>query len=137
VTPAEKAIVDAAVRWAPQLPSIQAEHALQDAVFILLEERAAPKRVTQEVRWAEVAEGDRIYRMPNGAPAQYAAPGGVWLEVTSASSIGDRQRIHVHGVRRAIEPEAARRVTVQRGATGQAMDMFSTVLFSGPTAAQR
>jgi hypothetical protein len=134
MTPGERVVVEAVLRWAPQLPSIQAEHALQDARNALLAERAEGPPDEVEITWGQVVEGDQIYRGPQGQAWTAGAPGGRWYEVTRAGLIGGgKARINARGIPRAIQPDAGKFVVVRRGVTGKAVDMFATVLWSMPT----
>lgn len=136
MTPAERVVVEAAVRhcegeckggWGN----------LIDAVNALLAERNGPPPETVEITWGQVVEGDKLYRMPNGAPAIIGQPGGVWMEVVGSGALqGAQRKIHVKGIGRPIQPVASKPVTVQRGATGKAVDTFGSVLWSGRTAVE-
>jgi hypothetical protein len=138
VTPAERVVVEAAVRWAAlweRRPT--GNHApLWDAVQVLLAERAGSQPLTVEITWGQVVEGDKLYRAPNGGPAQVGQPGGVWREVTQSGPLdgGKVMRIHVQGLPRPIQPSAAKPVIVRRGKTGQGVDALGSVLWSGPSA---
>ena len=137
MTPAERVVVEAAVRWAASR-TIGSLDPLQDAVDALLVERQGPQPETVEITWAQVVEGDHLYRAPGGGPG-VIGQAGQWMEVVSAAPIGNgvQRKIHVKGLGRPIQPVSAKPVTVQRGATGKALDMFGAVLWSGPTAAER
>lgn len=132
MTPAERVVVEAAVRWAPDPEDDGASAMLMSAVDALLAERAGPQPETVEITWGQVAEGDQIYRAPNGAPVPPGAP-GKWFEVTNAGPLAgtNRVRIRVKGIGKPIQPEAGKAVTVKRGATGQAVDTLGAVLWSG------
>jgi hypothetical protein len=137
MTPAERVVVEAAIRWSASTQAMRAEgfHAeLSEAVDALLAERSEPAAETEEITWAQVVEGDKIYRAGNGAPLPPDAPGGSWLTVDRVSGLpGGRRRIFVQGLRKPIEPLAERPVIVQRGATGTAVDALGSVLWSRPT----
>jgi hypothetical protein len=78
------------------------------------------------VRWDQVAESDKIQN-----PATKA-----WHEVTATvlSKDGALVKVWVKGQAVALKPRpAAGVVDVQRGATGEAVDLFQ-VIFSGRTA---
>lgn len=137
MTPAERVVVEAAVRWAGRRrPTDPRDIGLWDAVDALLAERNGPQPETVEITWGQVVEGDRLYRMPNGAPAQPGRP-GVWMEVVGAGALpGGQCKIHVKGIGRPIQPTASKPVRVQRGATGKAVDALGSVLWSGRTAVE-
>ncbi len=138
MTPAERVVVAAAVRWHS---SVQAErpegfHAeLDAAVDALLAERAGPQAETVEITWTEVVEGDQIYRhRTGGGPVPLDSPAGAWFTVTDRGGLmpgTNRIRLHAKGIGRPIQPVATRLVTVKRGATGKAVDMLGSVLWSG------
>jgi hypothetical protein len=140
MTPAERVVVEAAVRWVQSLPTPLPDSAaprlidVRDAVDALLAERAGPRPATVPLTWGQVVEGDQLYRAPNGGPAQPGQPGN-WHEVLQTGLLGNhgRVRIHVKGLPRPIEPEAHKPVIVRRGKTGQAVDALGGVLWSGPS----
>lgn len=127
MTPAERVVVAAAVRWhenpngerAPDLDKM-----LDAAVQALLAERADPAAPTDStMRWADVVEGDEIYSDNTRW----------WYAVMSSGPLAGTPRVRVvaKGLPKAIEPAAAAPVRVRRGPTGLAVDMFATVLWSG------
>lgn len=124
LTPAERVVVEAALRWVPQLPSIQAEHALQNAVLALQSERADPDALMeQEITWGQVVEGDEIWSDKTKR----------WYEVTRAVHAGGtegKSLINAKGIPRGLKPNSADPVKVRRGPTGNAVDMFASVLWS-------
>lgn len=133
MTPAERVVVEAAVRHV-DTGCVSAGLELLEAVQVLLEERKGPRPETVEITWAQVVEGDKIYRASNGAPLPPDTPGGSWLTVDRMSGLPDgRRRIFVQGLKKPIEPLAERPVIVQRGATGTAVDNLGSVLWSRAT----
>lgn len=134
MTPAERAVVEMAVRLvgAGHFP-LTAEHRdLYDAVDVLRAERNGPEPETVEITWAQVVEGDKLYRGPDGRAAEPGSPGGRWMEVRQSGPIdGGKVRTFVVGLPRPIQPIATRKVIVQRGATGKAVDVLGSVLWSG------
>jgi hypothetical protein len=80
----------------------------------------------QSIRWDQVVESDKIQN-----PAD-----GKWYEVTATVLSQDRTlvKVWVKGQWRALAPRrAAGMVDVQRGKTGEVVDLFQ-VIFSGRTA---
>jgi hypothetical protein len=122
MTPAERVVVEAALRWVPQLPSIQAEHALQDAVQALQAERAGGQPQEHDLTWGQVVEGDEIWSERTGK----------WYPVTAATHQPPAaSTISAKGIPRVLRPMPGDPVRVRRGATGEAVDMFASVLWSG------
>jgi len=122
VTPAERALIDAAKRYVPQLPSIQAEHALKDALGALDRESAAREAEGRERTWGDVITNDEIY----------SAKTGRWYKVVSTNRQGDRVAIMAKGLPKIIKPLAADPVRIRRGDMGRAADVLISVLTSGP-----
>lgn len=135
MTPAERVVVEATVRYVKSEADRYRYADMAEAVDALLAERAGPQPETMWVTWGQVVEGDKLYRGPDGRALEPDAPGGRWMEVRSAGPIdGSRRvRIHVIGLPRPIEPIMDMEITVQRGATGKAVDALGSVLWSGPT----
>jgi len=75
-------------------------------------------------RWGLVVEGDEIYSDRTNR----------WYEVTGSVAIKgtDRVKIFARGVPKAFERNASDPVTVRRGPTGAAVDVFQLV-FSAQT----
>lgn len=76
----------------------------------------------QEITWGEVVESDEIY----------SAKTGRWYEVIEVRARGARVAIRAVNLPKVIEPLATDKVTVRRGATGEAVDMMISILYSGP-----
>jgi hypothetical protein len=134
MTPAERVVVEAAVRWAADHDHHEMEDIpLLEAVDTLLVERNGPALEVQEITWSQVVEGDQLYRAANGAAAPVGAPGGRWMEVTRSGPLVQtgRMRINVKGIPQPIQPHADRMVVVKRGATGQAADVICSLVWSG------
>lgn len=142
MTPAERVVVEAAVRWRDAIEegrsALGVSGDLLHAVESLLAERDGPQLETVEITWAQVVEGDQIYRSMNGAPVPAGSSAGVWYEVTAAGSLTgtDRVRVRARGIGKPIQPVADKPVTVKRGATGKAVDTLGSVLWSGANAPQ-
>jgi hypothetical protein len=139
MTPAERVVVEAAVRYALAAATGQEDlPQLLLAVDALLTERAGPQPETVEITWGQVVTGDLVYRALNGAPLVPDAPGGKWFEVLQTGRHApDRVRINVRGIARPIQPLAGAAVTVKRSAMGQAVDVLASVLWSGPTSREQ
>jgi hypothetical protein len=135
MTPAERVVVEAAVRWAADHDHEAANGQLLLAVDALLIERNGPALEVQEITWSQVVEGDQLYRAANGSAAPVGAPGGRWMEVTRSGPLVQtgRMRINVKGIPQPIQPHADRTVVVKRGATGQAADVLCSLVWSGPS----
>jgi hypothetical protein len=139
MTPAERVVVEAAVRLVEINPyniitSDLTAMNLSDAVDALLAERAGPQPETVEITWAQVVEGDQIYRAKNGGPIEPGNAAGQWFTVTDRGGLmpgTDRIRLHARGIPKPIQPVASRLVIVKRGATGKAVDMLGSVVWSG------
>jgi hypothetical protein len=134
MTPAERVVVEMAVRWAA---GHTVDKPLLKAVDALLAERAGPQPRLVEITWGQVAEGDMIYRsLATGGALPPDAPGGTWREVLRAGPLAgtDKVRINARGIPKPIQPPAANPVIVRRGATGKAVDALGSVLWSGPSA---
>lgn len=74
--------------------------------------------------WGMVVEGDEIH----------SAKTGKWYEVRGSVSIKGSTKVKIFavGVPKAFEREASEAVTVRRGPTGKAVDVFQ-IIFSGQT----
>ena len=144
MTPAERVVVEAAVRWKQardaRFDSHHVERAAANgdlllAVDALLAEHAGPQPALVEVTWAQVVEGDQIYRDASGRAMEPSQPNGFWREVTRSGplkhSVPLRMRINAQGIPRPIQPLAAGKVWVKRGVTGKAVDVLGSVLWSG------
>lgn len=136
MTPAERVVVEAAVRWYQAVANDDDSQgqALVQAVEALLAERAGPQSETVEITWAQVVEGDEIYRAKSGGPIEPDNAAGKWFTVTDRGGLipgTDRIRLHAKGIGRPIQPIADKLVTVKRGVTGRAVDALGAVLWSG------
>lgn len=122
LTPGERVVVEAAIRWR-RGPNVGHQY-LMDAVDALEAERADPDAlVEQEITWGQVVEGDEIYSPKTGR----------WYEVTRAVHAGGtegKSLINAKGIPRGLKPNSADPVKVRRGPTGNAVDMFASVLWS-------
>lgn len=126
MTPAERVVVEAAVRWVAATPETvhRVNRDLIDAVDALLAERADPDAPQeQEITWGQVVEGDEIW-----SPKTQR-----WYEVTRAIHAGGtegRSLINAKGIPKGLKPISSDAVKVKRGPTGNAVDMFANVLWS-------
>lgn len=127
LTPGERVVVEAAIRWAASVQAMRAEgfHAeLSDAVDALRAERADPDAPQErDLSWGQVVEGDQIYSDKTKR----------WYEVTRAVHSGGtegKSLINAKGIPRGLKPNSADPVKVRRGPTGNAVDMFASVLWS-------
>jgi len=77
----------------------------------------------QEITWAEVVESDEIYS---------ASKGKYFPVISSVRLKTGKMRIAAKGWPGPIEMPLGATVTVRRGATGQAVDLINTILWSGP-----
>jgi hypothetical protein len=139
VTPAERVVVEAAVRLetgqadypplgeAVRLETGQADYPpLGEAVRALLAERADPATPREiSTTWDQVVEGDEIYSPKTRK----------WYPVTEAGALAasGRRKVVAKGLPQPIRPMGVHDVLIRRGATGQAVDMFASVLWSMPT----
>lgn len=128
MTPAERVVVEAArafIRAA--VPRPDELQSLDEAVAALDAERFdSIKDGHREIptTWDQVVEGDEIY----------SAKTRRWYEVREAGALPEgRRKIVAAGLPRPIKPMAVGDVLVRRGRTGQAVDMFASVLWSMPT----
>jgi hypothetical protein len=125
VTPAERVVVEAALRWHADMADELNAAELYGAVDALLAERADPATPTeQDITWGQVVVGDEIYSDKTRR----------WYEVTNTVILGSdtgRVKIHVKGLPEPIEPKLIAPVTVRRSEMGKAVDMFASVLWSG------
>jgi hypothetical protein len=77
----------------------------------------------QTITWAEVVESDEIY----------SAKTKKWYPVISSARLATgKMRITAKGLPKAVDMPLGDPVTVRRGATGQAVDLLNTILWSGP-----
>lgn len=124
LTPGERVVVEAALRYAQDDSTVQRHNDLIEAVDALLTERADPDAlVEQEITWGQVVESDEIYSDKTKR----------WYEVTRAVHSGGtegKSLINAKGIPRGLKPNSADPVKVRRGPTGNAVDMFASVLWS-------
>jgi hypothetical protein len=126
MTPAEKAVIDQAIRWSKTETVGQAEdasEALQDLVADLLREReAAPDESMRP--WSEIVTEDEIYSTKTGK----------WYRVldTVTMATGGIQA-HLEGVPTPFTNPATAEVRCRRGLSGKAVDVFIDVFRSGPS----
>lgn len=121
MTPAQLKVIEAACALCSRTARESDNLALWDAVEALEAEREAGPE--GEIPWGQVVESDKIW---SGKTRK-------WYEVISAVALdNDRTRVQAKGLPRSIEPLSTDLVRVQRGATGQTMDMWN-VLWSAQT----
>lgn len=122
LTPGERVVVAAAIRYVDARAASDIE--LIQAVRALQAERADPDAlVEQEITWGQVVESDEIYSDKTKR----------WYEVTRAVHSGGtegKSLINAKGIPRGLKPNSADLVRVRRGPTGNAVDMFASVLWS-------
>jgi hypothetical protein len=126
MTPAERVVVEAALRWrVPQVRAITLDAiALIEAVDALQIERAAGQPQEQDLTWGQVVEGDEIYSSKTDK----------WYPVTAATHQPPAaSTVSAKGIPRVLRPMPGDPIRVRRGATGQAVDVFASVLWSGST----
>lgn len=123
----ERAIIEAARRYVSADPynligsaSDPGPVALANAVLAL---DAWTEPEVTEILWNQLAEGDQLKSVRNGR----------FYAVERTAAMKDGIHVKLAGIAREIvRPTPAEpRATVRRGATGQAVDMFVTVLSSG------
>lgn len=129
MTPAERVVVEMAVRWHGATPETyhRVNRDLIEAVQALQAERADPNAVQeQDLTWGQVVEGDEIY----------SAKTDRWYEVTAAGHRPPVSTVSAKGIPKALHPKSADPVRVRRGGTGLIVDMFASVLWSGQSRAE-
>jgi hypothetical protein len=137
MTPGERVVVEAAIRLEKvvgNLPEARFGEArveiceLREAVWALLAERQTPEdqRVEEDITWGQVVEGDLILSERTGK----------WYPVTSAvRHVGAPVvLVQMTGIPKKVQKPITDPVKVKRGATGKAVDVFASVLWSMPTA---
>jgi hypothetical protein len=77
----------------------------------------------QTITWAEVVESDEIYS---------AKTGKYYPVISSVRLKTGKMRVIAKGLPKAVDMDLDAAVTVRRGATGQAVDLINTILWSGP-----
>jgi hypothetical protein len=124
MTPAERVVVEAALRWARSRTVLQDSIRLQEAVQALEAERATGQPQEQDLTWGQVVEGDEIYSSRTDK----------WYPVTAATHQPPKaSTVSAKGIPRVLRPMPDQPVLVRRGATGEAVDVFASVLWSGST----
>jgi hypothetical protein len=126
VTPAERVVLEVAVRWRRDLASPASEDDLAAAVDVLNAERATP-HTEHQLTYGELVAGDQIQ-----------STHGRWFEVDRIAVDQDQTGVHVWlvGVAKPFDKFRGQSVTVRRSALGEAVDMFASVLWSGPDSKQ-
>ncbi len=128
MTPAEKAVIEAAIAWRQaredrRMPMATELLATLDALDA---ERSALTTTEKEITWGEVVTEDEIF----------SAKTGKWYEVITVIRAGDRVKITAKGLPKVITPLASGSVKVRRGPSGEAADVLIEVLSSGPNGAR-
>lgn len=144
MTPAERVVIAAAERWAAswkRRPSLIQSGALWDTVQALQAERAAktPAQLQElDITYGQVVEGDQILSPKLGRWYEVTAvvPLGTWdrpgkvritMPKTGRPAAGGKPQVNAWH-----DFDAATPCRVRRGDTGQAVDMFASVLWSMP-----
>jgi hypothetical protein len=135
MTPGERAVIAAAERWADNDPApVASSMALSAAVDALIKERVGvPEDQRQEldITYGQVVEGDEIH----------SAKLDKWFAVSASVRLASgKQRVTMPAtgsVEKGRKPwhefDADKPCRVRRGLTGQAVDLFATVMWSGPS----
>jgi hypothetical protein len=123
VTPAEKAVIDAAMIWADNRNVFEAGQILVDACDALTEAReAAPAESMRP--WSEIVTEDEIYSTKTGK----------WYRVLETAQLDDGQiRVRLDRMWQQFTNPATAEVRCRRGESGQAVDVFIDVFRSGPS----
>ena len=124
MTPAERVVVEAAIRWAAATADDALAYQVFEAVNALKAERAGTEPTEVDLTWGQVVESDEIYSDKTGK----------WYRVHEMARGQDgRVKIVAEGLPEPIRPKATDPIRVRRGATGTAVDVFASVLWSMPT----
>lgn len=117
MTPAELKVIEAAIKFV-QGPQDGSDGAISD-LELTVQALEADRKAGPEMPlvWGQVVESDKIWSDKTRK----------WYEVISSVAVGDRMRIQAKGLPKPINPLASANVRVQRGATGQTMDMWNVV----------
>lgn len=119
---AERAVVDAAIRW--NSGPVEDYGELSNAVNALLTYRASLAPDAGEDRiWGEVTEGDQVF-IPR--------TGKWWLVIESRHHRDGRMRIIAKGAPKILTPEPGKPVKLRRAESGKAVDLLNSILVSGP-----
>ena len=133
MTPAERVVVESAIRWregfyGPDLEHLGAD--LVQAVDALLAERSVPEgeRREETIAWGELAEGDEVWseRVKRWYPVRSA------VRHVGAPLV----LVDLEGQPKVIQKSVSEPVKVRRGPAGRAVDMFASVLWSMPTSSE-
>jgi hypothetical protein len=139
MTPAERVVIAAAERWAERVrPDTGLGVELTEAVAALRAERepkTKEQRAELDITYGQVAEGDHVLSPKLGrwyeVTAVVAQPNGkvrITMPRTGRPAAGGKPQINAWHDFNSTTP-----CRVRRGETGQAVDMFATVLWSAPT----
>lgn len=131
MTPAERVVVEAALRWHAErhVPGSITGGELYKAVNALLAERADPATPKErELTWGQAVVGDEILSDRTRR----------WYEVTNVVGPGvldgGRVKLWLKGLPKPVQPKAADPVKLRRGEMGKVVDVFASVLWSGQSA---
>lgn len=122
MTPTERAVVEAALRW-HHADKPDRQNALTDlaGALVYLETEREGATTDQEKTFGDVSVDDQI-----------KSTSGKWYKVTRTARDGSSVRVWLEGVPKPLEKFTGQAVTLRRGESGAAVDTF-TVLWSGPT----
>jgi hypothetical protein len=123
MTPAERLVVEAAIRHIEEATYCDGPGDLIAAVKALDVERAPLPVNELERTWAEVVTEDEIF----------SARTGKWYRVIEAHRQGGRMAVHAKGLPKIIKPLATDPVRIRRSTMGDAVDVMISVFSSGPS----
>lgn len=131
MTPAERIVIQAARAWATSDREAATADLLAAVEALEIERagRAEGARVEVDLTWGELVEGDEVFNREADK----------WFPVRAAVRHVGQPMVTVDFVGRrslAIKP-IGHRCRVRRGATGEAVDMFASVLWSAPSSVAR
>lgn len=123
MTPAEKAVIEAAMIWADNRNVFEAGQILVNACDALTEAReAAPAESMRP--WSEIVTEDEIYSTKTGK----------WYRVLATVQMTNGTvAVQLEGVSKPFTNPATAEVLCRRGESGQAVDVFIDVFRSGPS----
>jgi hypothetical protein len=125
MTPAEQVVIAAAeaywAYWERWDQSADLHNGLMEAVAALQLERAGAAPHVARLTYGQVVEGDEI-----------ANEAGKFFAVRHAVHADGVSQIGAKGIPKLFKRPSGREVTVRRGPTGQAVDMFASTLWSMP-----
>lgn len=117
-TPAEAAVIAAARRCAD--PDGEREQRALAEALDALDAQATPGEVP--ITWGQVVAGDQLQHAVTKA----------WHEVLENTLRNGQAAVRLRAVAKPISRPAGTEVTVRRSEMGAAVDMFASVIWSGP-----